>query len=160
MSGKVVTLIALALCLAGTIDTIKAADHWLESHIKDTPIETAKIQWNGTAGQQVRLYYFPQWNNNMCQIGSVDSRNLEKLLTDFPVSNNWQILRNGGLPNEDKVSITPCIFPPGSILLMDRPEDISGDIVSGPGFVWTENSNPNAADAMMFKITRNNTNWE
>ncbi len=44
MSGKVATLIALLVCLAGTEDIVKATDHWLAESIKDTPIETAKIQ--------------------------------------------------------------------------------------------------------------------
>ena len=156
MSRKVATLIALAVCLAGTADAVKAADHWLEKSIKDTPIESAKIQWDGVAGQEACLYYFHKCSNNMRRVKSVDRRNLEELLTGFPVSSNWRILRNGGLTNEDEISITPGIFFPSSILLIEHPENISVDIMPDPGFVRTDNSNPNAVSAMMLKIIRNN----
>ena len=156
MSGKVATLIALAVCLAGTADAVKAADHWLEKSIKDTPIETAKIQWDGVAGQEACLYYFQQCSNNMRRVKSVDCRNLDELLTDFPVSNDWRILQNGSLPNEDEISITPSIFLPSSIFLIEHPENTSVDIMPDPGFVRTDNSNPSAVNAMMLKIIRNN----
>ena len=156
MSGKVAVLIALAVCLAGTADIAKATDHWLAESIKGTPIETAKIQWNGTAGQEACLYYFQQRNNNMRRGKSVDRRNLDELLTDFSVSNDWRILRNGGLPDEDEISITPSFFLPSSIFLIEHPENTSVDIMPGPGFVRTDNSNANAVSAMMFKIIRNN----
>ena len=156
MSGKVAMLIALLVCLAGTADIAKATDHWLAESIKDTPIETAKIQWNGTAGQEACLYYFQQHNNNTRRIESVDSRNIEELLTDFPVSNDWRILRDWGLTNEDEISITPSIFSPSSIFLIEHPENISVDIMPDPGFVRTDNSNPNAVSAMILKIIRNN----
>ena len=156
MSGKVVTLIALLVCLAGTADIAKATDHWLAESIKGTPIETAKIQWNGAAGQEVCLYYFPQRSNNIRRIESVDCRNLEELLVDFSVSNDWRILRNGGLPNEGEISLTPSIFLPSSVFLIEHPENTSVDIMPDPGFVRTDNSNPIAVSAMMLKIIRNN----